>query len=546
MPAQDLFQLSRDPDFRTEWIERQLALPLPDREHVTLGRPAPDVSFAGWTFPGNVSFVGGQFPHDANFSRCTFHGSADFSRCQFSEEASFEGAIIHGEASFVAARFAQSACFDRAKAHKSLSLSGASVDGILTLIETEVAGRLVLDGANAGYRSDLTALTVGDGVTFNAGGDIPTLLLDRSKLGGEVIFPRSILHDASFMDAEFAENVVFRAIAGDANFQRAVFCKSAGFKGAINGVANFSAAHFRGVATFIGPVGALSFRSTRFDGSVMIRGQVNGSLDFTDALCAHYLGLSSHVLGPCNLGHATFSHSVNFSKAEFDSGITLRLALFRSRARFVGTKFHGGLDLQEVHFAQAPDFHNSEWASPPLFSVGIKFQACFPDITSEHSEGAYVTMKRLCRSVEAHSEERQFFALEARSRAYREGPAARLLAGMYAVISDFGQSIVRPLFLLVAIAIGGAAGIYLPIFRDATACQGGGQVAAGLLYSVRQSVPILYPFMSSLEKTIECHFPPHFGGPPSLLVAVGACHAILAATLLFLAGLAIRNRFRLQ
>ena len=118
---------------------------------------------------------------------------------------------------------------------------------------------------------------------------------------------------------------------------------------------------------------------------------------------------------------------------------------------------------------------------------------------------------------------------------------------IYGLSSDFGRSIIRPLLLLVGLwAI--CSGIFLQEscrLNSAPLLQANEQkIEAALLFSASHLLPII-----SWSKTVKGHYlEVLYGEPPQLnwLINVTAyAEGVLSLILIFLIGLAVRNKLRM-
>ncbi|MDP3555395.1 pentapeptide repeat-containing protein [Methylocystis sp.] len=318
---------------------------------------------------------------------------------------------------------------------------------------------------------------------------------DAVDLGG-FIFPRIV----NFDGAEFGKNVRFnRALfADDANFLNSTFASGADFQGT-----KFSrAGNFRG-ATFY------------------------GSADFETAM---------------------FCGGAYFDGATFLNDIFFQGAVFESETYFFEAKFQKSVpDFRDAKLREATEWHDATWPDPPHDADGAYWQLY-----------TYERLKAEMERLKKHEDEQFFFAKELRARrallwftalnkaprtagAYRKPWAfsKRINAGFrwllnrsYYFFSGYGLSIGRPLVALGALLCVGAV-----IFATTNSLHDG---------------PLRPGEALELSATNLISFLPY--KPDNWLTAhlsknakwVRNAQSFFGLVLLFLLGLALRNRFRMK
>jgi hypothetical protein len=141
---------------------------------------------------------------------------------------------------------------------------------------------------------------------------------------------------------------------------------------------------------------------------------------------------------------------------------------------------------------------------------------------------AYERLKLEIDRLKKHEDELDFFALELQSRRVLLGPWKGLPIAMYWLLSDYGRSYLRPLAWLFGTAALGASA-----------------------FKFFGGLPVADAFGLSLSSMLNVFgFRKDFGFSPSDLSAglkiLSAAQTILGTLLLFLAGLGIRNKFRMK
>lgn len=156
---------------------------------------------------------------------------------------------------------------------------------------------------------------------------------------------------------------------------------------------------------------------------------------------------------------------------------------------------------------------------------------------SDDNASIYRTLKKLASQSHNQTQELEFFAEEMRAKYYQHKWKRYFIwVWWYDHVSNFGRSIIRPIyywFLLLA--------IFTPVYwSHSTTVTGTKQAAFSLSLSNMLS---LLPYSRTIrENAIEALYK----GSPGLLVdLLGVTQGLLSLTLLFLIGLAFRNKLRL-
>ncbi len=401
--------------------------------------------------------------------------------------------------------------------------------------------------------------------------------------------------DADFSDATFL---------GRADFHGATFLGRPNFRGAIfnhptlfrpGDWADFSGATFFGSACFWSATffGQANFRTVTF-GEPDFFGVT--STDFWYTTFSSGADFSNATFsGEANFGGVTFGKlgffragRADFSGATFSGEANFLDVTFEKESLFVNATMKGLTSFEQAKFASAPPqffgaklhqgtvWRDVEWPPPPKDHIDA---GLFVD--------AYACLKLEMDRLKKHEDELNFFALEMQSRRVLEGDRAhqvsewkvfgctvfvvhpfkiifekiktlrlrelfgrfsaqplfarqartirvpRSLHGfaiaLYGWLSDYGRSYVRPLTGLLVTA---AAGI-LPFWWHLS----GFWQAAGL--SLANTFGVL-GFRRDLigSEVLACL--------PGLLKVLAAVQTVAGIVLLFLLGLAIRNRFRMK
>jgi uncharacterized protein YjbI with pentapeptide repeats len=327
-----------------------------------------------------------------------------------------------------------------------------------------------------------------------------------------------------FSHTHFARTVYFEgfSFARDTNFSQAKFSSYAFF-----GAAAFS--------------DAADFRSATFSKHVdLASATFSSDANFSSATFSGFAMFSEATFsGFASFRKATFSSDAHFRSATFYGGVYFSEATFSGSANFINTKFTANTNFADARFErEVPDFrgatmheatewHGVTWPKPSRNKADAQDQVY-----------AYERLKQEMERLKKYEDEQNFFRRELRARRRLvwtlSGPW--FLNFVYQVSSDYGNSLVRPLLWLfgvfaIGIGIFGRAPLYcgapMPI-----------KLAAKLSFA---NIFVFLPDKREImmtAKMVECL--------SNTTQAVSAVQSLLSVVLLFLLGLALRNRFRMR
>ena len=396
----------------------------------------------------------------------------------------------------------------------------------------EAALKLALQGRKAWNEWAENPSNAGRSVEFSGANLLD--LATTGKDGGERIDFQGFI----FPGALTFTNCIF-SIRG--NFANATFKGSADFQGAtFEGSAHFQGATFKQSAVFY----RATFKETAdFQGATFEK-----SARFQDATfeeSAHFSDTTFKELAI--FFGATFQMNARFARASFLRTANFSQSIFEDVADFSGCEFTGPVILAKSQFcAGPPDFRNT------LFKTHVTLHDMHVGTPSEHAgehADRYRRLKELAATARDHDRAQAFFANEMRAkRGYETRGLARLPNWIYQVLSHYGKSLLRPALALLATWLVAAAVYFLlacgwcAVSRDSWRAAWE-TLAAALYYSALMLVPALpmsRPRLSALEDTLF--------GSDSLHLAVwivSTLESVAGIVLLFLFGLALRNRFRI-
>ena len=235
---------------------------------------------------------------------------------------------------------------------------------------------------------------------------------------------------------------------------------------------------------------------------------------------------------------AKFFHYSAFLNSVFAKGAEFKGAEFQSHTKFAGSDFKSAPpDFSDAVLRQATEWHDITWPPPP--------QNCKEARSHVH---AYECLKLEMQRLGKHEEEQDFFAKELRARRallwFTAHEADRHVgkrlnalfkAGLnwsYSTFSGYGLSVSKPLFwLAMLVAVGTIGYMQTPALED-----GPMDLWDALELSATNLISFL-PYRP--DKWVSAHL-------STSGKWVGNAQAFLGLVLLFLLGLALRNRFRMK
>lgn len=341
----------------------------------------------------------------------------------------------------------------------------------------------------------------------------------------------------SFTDFQFDDG---------ANFAGALFSSSrhASFVRANFGVnANFDNAHFYDCWFSSAKFGSqASFRRVSFEGAVSFTDVVFYSCNFDyttfKKIC---LFLTVTFKGSVYFRNANFYEEVNFQKGKTNK-LLFDESVFHKDCDFLNWTFNSATSFSKVNFKLVPKFHGCYLHQDTSF-----VDAVFPKSTGQLvASSAYRTLKLAFSQQQAIREEQRFFKLEMAEEAARATGMQRFLYKAYSLCSDYGFSVGRPLALLglSLLAFAGVYGFFSWVnhcYGNQAACQFN---SAWIEFSLLQALPL--PGLDKLSDALRVQLFPVSGWISILVTLAVILHKTTSIAALFLAGLALRNLFKLK
>ena len=233
-----------------------------------------------------------------------------------------------------------------------------------------------------------------------------------------------------------------------------------------------------------------------------------------------------------NFTKCVFGHESFFVESEFRGSTEFDQSEFLGPIDFSGSKFTGRLSFARVEFFAPPKFFNATLdEGTNWFGVQWPEAPHSKKLAIEFVDG-YIRLRNEMERLKKHEDELKFFALELQARQVLEGDLYAIAIQIYGALSDYGRSFYLPLeALLFCIGFGADLGMILNE-QHFSALTWWGISAANTLAPFGFRRELLGSAI--LEKL----------STPMILVA--AVQTIVGVVLLFLFGLAARNRFRMR
>lgn len=350
-------------------------------------------------------------------------------------------------------------------------------------------------------------------------------------------------HPCDFRSANFCADADFsEAQIDSANFSSAIFSAEANFsRTRFNILADFQSATFSGKTMFahanlVRPNfaaatfnGAAHFESATFHQEAQFRSAKFADIaDFRLAQFKSRVDFGSTVFsGLGGFTNATFSETADFEAATFSRYINFINAKFSERTLFNRVRFERVPDFRGATMHEATEWHGVAWPKPPESKLGAQVQVY-----------NYERLKQEMERLKKHEDEQRFFRKELRARRALARPWSGewTLNLLYQASSNYGYSIALPLIWLFGLFITGGAVFYLVHANPNSG-------VLTIWHAAALSFGNIFPFVP-IAKELMGQSPVIGWSRIEKAIAVG--QTLLGAPLLFLLGLALRNRFRMK
>ncbi len=324
--------------------------------------------------------------------------------------------------------------------------------------------------------------------------------------------------------------------------------------------ANFSASNFRTFVdfNFITFKGRANFHSTTFRAST----SVIATKFILEANFSHCSFKSRASFSSASFNDFTEFYSVSFDEnafflsCKFNEDVSFVLSTFNNDIFFNSAKFNATTLFSGVRFlTKVPNFYNTKFFDDTIFSLPDDFTRNWPPISgtveidgqdkpvevmpAAEQKRAYNRLRLFMSKSLQIDEEQYFHRMEMRCKAQTQSWPYRLLFSAYEAISDYGNSIWRPIGWLTIVWLAGACARLATI--KAENIQSELPLALGAAFhSLGWSFANIFSFFGFQRR--------YFAGEELnwALNLLSATQTIFGFILLFLLGLGLRNRFRLR
>jgi uncharacterized protein YjbI with pentapeptide repeats len=215
----------------------------------------------------------------------------------------------------------------------------------------------------------------------------------------------------------------------------------------------------------------LDLEGSIFDGRTYIGGQIDGQLSLSSAahktiVRGEFIAGGNPWAGPVTLSSAEFDGPFSWKNKGVVGAVRANACVFNKRADFSGAKF-GEADFRKAHFKNVVTFEKAKFDGWTTFA-GARFEMAprfhdatlYPETTfvgarydqadNAATAAAYRTLKNKMEGLRNRTQEGIFYALEQRSE-LKSGAGSwdkRFLSWCYDVLSDYGNSVLRPIVAL--------------------------------------------------------------------------------------------------
>jgi hypothetical protein len=356
----------------------------------------------------------------------------------------------------------------------------------------------------------------------------------------------SLDHDFSCMIFPFDVDFSCSRFNGDANFINSVFLSGVNFTSAIIrydakfsrvtflGNVNFSSSKFSGRAEFDESNISMhiDFTETKFMDTLKFNNAlIKRDANFIEAeISSEALFLGASFLGITSFRSVNFSRMADFSSAVFSGPTDFINASFSDIASFINAKFAHPVQFDKARFKKhPPEFHGAS------LHEGTRWHdVTWPPIPGSRADAIdhldnYERLKQEMERLKKHEAEQFFFIRETQCREVRDGFPKNLVSRLFGWFSDYGTSVAKPLKALAATwAICGI------LFENLTTMP----AAKAWLFSAAS----LFDLLGARRNFFEAEMKEMRG----FAAFVATVETAVGLVLLFLLGLALRNRFRMR
>lgn len=277
------------------------------------------------------------------------------------------------------------------------------------------------------------------------------------------------------------------------------------------------------------------------------------TFDFSDSVFENkiidFSGLD-FASGIYNFESCEFHGRVSFSDEEENTStaqsLSFRKSIFHSTLDIGGINTASIIDLRETKLSTHTTLDNLGFKLAR--SKSIRFIPGTLKATSKDDASKLRRLKELAETNKNHTAALRFHAAEMRARRWHDMPKlASILDAAFSMLSNYGQSILRPFGAWLIVVIGCGA-VYSGAVPKLLSGQSLPEIYTnsafldGTLYSLIQTLPV-FPISRVLQQDLYSALSSF--SSPDLMTALTIFQNLLGVVFLFLIGLGLRNRFRL-
>lgn len=252
----------------------------------------------------------------------------------------------------------------------------------------------------------------------------------------------------------------------------------------------------------------------------------------------------------CTFENSIFISIVNFSGSIFFEFCYFSGANFSGSSNFSNTTFKRAISFEKATFETTPpNFHEAT-----LHSDTNWLDTNWPPPPTNRSDAAdhvrnYQRLKQIMDNLKKHEDELRFFSREMRAQRTADGgwtSPRGLLNGLYSLTSNYGRKIALPLAWMAFLIWAAFAALVwtqeCPLDAQKLCADSASWHPLGIGKSLGLAITSAISFLP-LKKDIFGDIHASLSTTAHVIMSV---EAILCFALLFLAGLGLRNRFRMK
>ena len=528
-------EVTRHKDDAFEWKDKATAR----FKGVTL----QDADFSEFVFPGQALFENVTL-RDTRFYAAVFRGEANFDgsflHCSSPKSVVFGKAVFESEATFKGASFSGPAAFSQARFAKNVDFRGST-------FEESIFTRTLFQGDSSFCEAAFNDFALFMGARFEKDAVFENAKFEATepKIFGPYSESRAEESELTFMHERHIRPSTPPACFQNVTFEGDAFFACSLFKGEVD----LSAARFHK---------NVRFKAATFQGNAI----------FSKMRCERESDFSkSNFKGVAKFENAYFGGRALFDAARFSEVTKFSGCSFVEDASFVATQWESAFSMRSVTFQKVPDFEQAAFMGHPRLD-NIKIIERQNDVGNWASKiwrrggqgGSEIAARwRDLRRIAlvGHNERlaQQYYAKELKAERHVSRwwwlKQRNFFGLLYQWLSDFGQSIVKPLAWWVAHIV---AFKYIYIWMSFWAARGEDFSEAcdldnaAWMLALSRSFPGLTNFGERMKPSYDCLYGlVGQGGLTHMAIPViEVTQTVLAAILIALCVLAIRNNFRIK